>query len=443
VKVALPEYALYFAIAAIVFIFSVIAGIVCSILQLTLHVVVRNFEVVMNSVFLVLGSLLVYFAVNNFLILDVYIYMSAIIPAGFLVLAGAIGVLAACQKHETCFKIWAVVAAVGFVVTLVTASCLVYVSISPVKDAVSGRSPSTCVLPDKSSVVCKEPNPMCCSCVLAVNQVKIQQQANASATTTALARGTVAAKTYTGCEHSCFDVSGYACTKVVDTTTTTAASGDKPLLMQIEPYLRSLGDDKLSKISNEMSESLDIVDFNVEQLVAWLTAYVRIYAAVLYVCCLVICGLFVTNRLIIHWNHENDFPHGDQPFYLMFAVSVKKKRMQRKLKVLRTFARTLTFSKQDKDRRGSSLLKSISMGAKFARNILGTQQRVAPVTENDQYYPEIVLLRVKRASSATKMGAKLATVTGEMGSFVLVRRSFRWSFGREWSDDRRYSSHGG
>ena len=34
------------------------------------------------------------------------------------------------------------------------------------------------------------------------------------------------------------------------------------------------------------------------------------------------------------------------------------------------------------------------------------------------------MLRVKRASSATKMGAKLATVTGEMGSFVLVEDLF-------------------
>merc|ERR1719174_3442582 len=270
---SLPEYALYFAIAAIVFIFSVIAGIVCSILQLTLHVVVRNFEVVMNSVFLVLGSILVNFAVNNFLILDVYIYMSAIIPAGFLVLAGAIGVLAACQKHETCFKIWAVVAGLGFVVTLVTASCLVYVSISPVKDAVSGRSPSTCVLPDKSSVVCKEPDPMCCSCVLAVDQVDIQL--GTGTTASAATTNTKAVKTFTRCEHSCFDVPGYACTEVgINVTKTAAAPGDKPLLMQIEPYIRSLDDDKISEISTSMSESLDIVDFNVEQLVAWITAYV-------------------------------------------------------------------------------------------------------------------------------------------------------------------------
>merc|ERR1719201_2671769 len=95
---------------------------------------------------------------------------------------------------------------------------------------------------------------MCCSCVLAVDQVdvKLTTSTGASATTTKRA---VAAKTFTRCEHSCFDVPMYACTEVGTkiteagikiTSTTVSASSGSP--MQIDPYIRSLDDDTISNL---------------------------------------------------------------------------------------------------------------------------------------------------------------------------------------------------
>ena len=127
-----------------------------------------------------------------------------------------------------------------------------------------------------------------------------------------------------------------------------------------------------------MSESLEIVDFNVEQLVAWLTAYVRIYAAVLYVCCLVICGLFATNRLIIHWNHQNDFPHGEHPYYLMFAVSVKKQHLKQKLHAA-NLLRSLNRHKFKGINRRTPLLKSISRAAAQTHSVFRSKKNITVI----------------------------------------------------------------
>ena len=145
----LPTYAPLIVFVGIVCIASVIAGIVCSIRQLTIHVVVRNFEVVMNSMFFLISIGMASYAIKCFWHLDASIYVTAIIPASVLLIVGFIGILAACQKHETCFQIWQVAAAIGFIVSAVTASILVVVAMPPVtEDIVLTTVPSIQVASD-------------------------------------------------------------------------------------------------------------------------------------------------------------------------------------------------------------------------------------------------------------------------------------------------------
>ena len=107
-----------------------------------------------------------------------------------------------------------------------------------------------------------------------------------------------------------------------------------------------------------MSESLDLTEFDIEQLIAWLTAYLRIYVIALYTSCALICALFVTNRLIIHWNDQNDHPHqADGPVYGMLANSWNKKHMEP--------------TKRSYGGNEKSIVSSIKKGAAHAYEALG------------------------------------------------------------------------
>ena len=243
----LLEFAPLIAFVGIVSIASVIAGIVCAILQLTIHVLVRNFEVVMNSMFSVISIVLCGYSIKSFWLLDPYIYATAIIPASVFLMVGLIGIAAACQKHETCFKVWQVAAAIGFVVAFVTASILVVVAMPPaLQDTVSSTTPSTCYELEGSPVVCNKTAPMCCSCI--IRNVDILYTAGTTDTPT-----TSEVNYVTRCEDSCYDVPGYSCTEVESDATTTAPIETFPLML-IEPYIRALSDDRIAEITSSIAD---------------------------------------------------------------------------------------------------------------------------------------------------------------------------------------------
>jgi len=224
------------------------------------------------------------------------------------------------------------------------------------------------------------------------------------------------------CRDSCFtELVGELCSVVVATTTTAyRAPSENTFLTPIDTYIRSLPELKLAKIISKMSETSVEEFVNDDDLIIWIRAYLQIFVTVLYTCCVVMLALFGTNRLIIHWNHVNDHPHGDVLYYLMVAVAAKKQRVRNKLKVLAV----LDHLRDHANMKGSkiSLLKSISMGAQRVGAIFRPRTKgVQPTNEYDQsYYPEIVMLDVRRDSPMTKMGAKLGTSYDDKGSFVVV-----------------------
>jgi len=203
--------------------------------------------------------------------------------------------------------------------------------------------------------------------------------------------------------------------------------------MKIDPYIRSLDDDKRADITNAVSQSVDLVDFNMTQLIAWMTAYLRIYAVVLFTCCGIICALFVTNRLIIRWNHEHDHPHGRHPYYLMFTNLEERKKLRSKLKVINLFKDSLKFMKND-DYRDVSLLRSISKGVKRgarpllrtltngARGVSALLRRVKKnsILPEEQHYPEVVKLRVTRDSPSTPLGIQIGVFDNDNVTRVAV-----------------------
>ena len=98
-------------IAAIGFvIFSEVQGVVCSFLNLTTHVVVRNFEMIMNCVFLAMGIIVLAVGTTTHSTLSMQIFLCSLVCSIFLILTGMMGVFAACQRHEGWFKAYSVVA---------------------------------------------------------------------------------------------------------------------------------------------------------------------------------------------------------------------------------------------------------------------------------------------------------------------------------------------
>ena len=118
-------------------------------------------------------------------------------------------------------------------------------------------------------------------------------------------------------------------------------------------------------------------DYSLDMIIAWMTTYLRAYAVMLYVICVVTLGLFGTNRLIINWNHAHDYPHGDHPYYLMFAVSVKKSRMKQKISAMQVMSHFHRMHGRNKTtNKKMGLLNSISMALKHTRDIFSLDRIV-------------------------------------------------------------------
>ncbi len=93
---------------------SELQAMVCSYLGLTTLVVTRNFEMVLNLVFLAagIGALCICVPVHRMLHFNVFV-TSTVVSAGLL-LTGCIGVLAACQRKEGCFIFYGVAGFLNF-----------------------------------------------------------------------------------------------------------------------------------------------------------------------------------------------------------------------------------------------------------------------------------------------------------------------------------------
>ena len=74
-------------------------------------------------------------------------------------------------------------------------------------------------------------------------------------------------------------------------------------------------------------------------LLAWAQTGVVLFGCVLLLLCVFQIVLLITNRIIIKWNHDNDFPHGKDPYFLMLHMSAHRSDMRVKLMALRVSVR--------------------------------------------------------------------------------------------------------
>ncbi len=114
-------------ISAVVFVvLSEIQGVVCAFLNLTAHVVVRNFEMVTNCLFLALGITALCVSVPTHQLLSRSIFLTSLLTSVALLVTGCIGVLAACQRREGMFKFYGVVGVINCL-SLITGGVLLLI----------------------------------------------------------------------------------------------------------------------------------------------------------------------------------------------------------------------------------------------------------------------------------------------------------------------------
>ena len=298
----LPTYVSWIVFVGIVCIASAIAGIVCSILLLTVRVVMRTFEMVLCFVLFVIGFGLATYAMTYFWYLDAYIHATAIIPAVLLMLVGFIGIFAACQKEKRYCLIytWQIAAAVFLVVGIVAASIFVAIAMPPTPEDTA--VPTTCYELEGAPVVCEGAAGMCCSCISRKGDLNdIITDAN-STSINASRRALGPVKLVTRCAKSCQHVPGYSCTEVVgDVTTPTPPSETYPF-MNIDPYIRSLNNARITEILITITCPEPASMFGLETLIDWTTMDLRVFAVMLYACCAIILGILVVIWFIICCN---------------------------------------------------------------------------------------------------------------------------------------------
>ena len=102
-------------IAAVAFVIvSEVQAVICAYLNLTSHVVTRNFEMVMNLVFLGLGIVALIVAVPTHRMLHFNVFVTSTVVSSGLLITGCFGVFAACQRKEGCFMFYGVAAFLNF-----------------------------------------------------------------------------------------------------------------------------------------------------------------------------------------------------------------------------------------------------------------------------------------------------------------------------------------
>jgi hypothetical protein len=335
--------------------FSLLVGVICSFLNLTVHVVTRNFSMIMNLVFICLGGFLIFTAQDLLGSLSFQILVVAMFAACFLTLTGCVGTLAACQKKETFFKAYAGFAVVNLVGLLICGVLMLVYGDYFSHPAVSVESTlCSTVYFNSTACICRShdecPQPVCvtsnetCSSLKATVEAQAEHfnirdfdvcsmqtldlpgdggggavSATANATTTTTAALTHSFSAYLTCN---------------STSSFTFWPAPYSLDGAVAPHLNSLNLTELvylqarfqAQTYDDFEEALEAYDQ--EQLLALAEFGAILFALLLLVSAFFQLMLLVTNHLIIKWNSANNNPHGKDTFWKKIhrAMAIRQTR---------------------------------------------------------------------------------------------------------------------
>jgi hypothetical protein len=320
-------------VAGIVFVVvSEVQGVICAFLNLTTHVVVRNFEMIMNLIFLGLGITALCVSVPTHRLLSQQIFLTSLICSIILLCTGSFGVFAACQRKDACFRFYG-----WFGVLNCVALCTGGFLLLAYGGAFSQTSYET------NATFCSETynpsngQPYYCVCPVGdiscpiVSCVDTQVQGNCNAE---LAEVRASYNDTTIENGQCFAPATDLSTHYFYCDYTTNFVSDFEMNGCVSEFILSLNQTALGEIATQYTttESMDM-----ETLLAWVETDVTLVGCLLLVVCVVQIVLIGTNRCIIQWNVANEWPHGKDPFYKMLHVAAHRTDMRSKMMALRAF----------------------------------------------------------------------------------------------------------
>jgi hypothetical protein len=355
---------------------SMLAGLVCSYLNLTAHVITRNFEMVTNVAFLALGLFAVYHGAKQLAGLSFEIKLAALTAAAFLAFTGLVGTLAACcSKHEGSFKFYAAVGIFNSGVQLAAGAVLLYFGGALWLDAGVRLESTFCATVYEDSAVCSCDNGSPTACpdtvcattnVTCGEQEAAWEQAHAvtifgldvcnlhflpdptttdpAATTAAAAAATnsstATTATTTTTERAGTDFSGvYTCnqTETYFSTTPPLIPGTVVEFLQAQNLTQLLElSDRYSPHEYESAEER-LAGLDRKAVLGFVELDVLLFACMLLLAFFFQIMLLVTNALIIKWNHDNDHPHGKDPYWRRLHVGFHRRKAVAKVQAAAAF----------------------------------------------------------------------------------------------------------
>eukprot|EP00750_Incisomonas_marina_P021440 INCI4403.1.p1 GENE.INCI4403.1~~INCI4403.1.p1 ORF type:complete len:1790 (-),score=258.98 INCI4403.1:108-5477(-) len=392
---------------------SMLVGIICSYLNLTAHVITRNFEMIMNLVFFGMGIFALWSGLTRLVDLSDTVFIAMVTGSCMLTFTGLLGTLAACQRHEECFKAYAFFGVINVLVQLTAGLALLYIgdvildagvevastfcstvyenSTSCLCEASYGLSTTTATgtstpfaagIFDECLPTCVTTNTTCDAQTVALETdqgIEIGGMGMCSmhfdpdaipewpSTNTTIAGATTLTNVVV---NTAFDNETNVTTMAPPTTSTTSTTTTRggrwysgwyscnmteSFVVTPTPkipgtmgeFLQSLNDTELVLLARNHVVHDEAEDFSSEEealaaldrreLLAFVELDCILYGLILLMLCAFQILLLITNQVIIHWNHENDHPHGKDPHWRLMHVAFNKRKAVAKVHAIAAF----------------------------------------------------------------------------------------------------------
>lgn len=388
-ELLLTEHLTLVIAAASFVILSMVVGVICSYLNLTAHVITRNFEMIMNVVFFSLGIFAIWSGMQTLSSLSTEVMIFFLCGCGMLVLTGFIGVMAACQKRETFFKAYAVFGSLNCIVAAACGAGLLYLGgvmsttgIAVVSTFCAETFPTstscTCGSTGEcSTLTCSTLNLTCSEMAIAFGgdhdvtvprvgvcnlhaMPAVGNGTTAPFVTTHSSRRQLAGTTVANATPSTFTTTEGATTSIdVATTfedevlfsawytcnsTTSFTINPRPIIDgSVAQFLQTLNITEQASLSQVFAQTesdtlTDLLeDYDEGSLLALAELNCIIFGLMLWLGFVFQCLLLITNQAIIKWNYANNHPHGKDPYWRTVHRALNKRKAVSKVNAIMAF----------------------------------------------------------------------------------------------------------